>query len=141
MQRSLVCLCVEGLTLLESSMVDFVTYIVDDILEGRPKIVVADILEPIDDTVMFTYHLGEMPGTNLGVALTLQYSDAESNVELLSFILIQLPSWLIEHIQEGKTVMITDVAKNITIDLIAELREGCVDHMDVTKERVAVNAP
>jgi hypothetical protein len=37
--------------------------------------------------------------------------------------------------------MITDVAKNITIDLIAELREGCVDHMDVTKERVAVNAP
>ena len=129
MQRSLVCLCVEGLTLLESSMVDFVTYIVDD------------ILEPVDDTVMFTYHLGEMPGTNLGVALTLQYSDAESNVELLSFILIQLPSWLIEHIQEGKTVIITDVAKNITIDLIAESREGCVGHMDVPKEREAVNAP
>jgi len=104
-------------------MVDFVTYIVDKNFVERPNIMVSDALEKIDDTVVFTYHLGELPGVNVGIVLTLQYSDVDSKAELLSIILIDLPSWLVECIEDGKTVSINDVAKNISIELTPEARE------------------
>ena len=104
-------------------MVDYVTYAVKKDDGDQVEIVVSDILEPIDDTILFNFYRGEMPGANVGITLVLQYSDIDSKGELLSIVLIELPEWLVRHIEDGKRLQIKDAAKNLSIELTPEARD------------------
>lgn|GEM_PF-1536902 len=104
-------------------MVDYVTYAVKKDDGDQVEIAVSDILEPIDDTILFNFYLGEMPGANVGTTLVLQYSDIDSKGELLSIVLIELPEWLVRHIEDGKRLQIKDSAKNVSIELTPEARD------------------
>ena len=94
---------------------------------GGPGIVVNNLLEALDGTVDFTYHIGSTP--HMGVpseeatTLTLQYYDAESRGELHSIILPDMPAWMINHIERGDLVQVVDSTKKITIELTSQMRE------------------
>jgi hypothetical protein len=105
-------------------MVHIVTNVADEYpTEDRPSIVVSDLLEVIDDSVDFSYHLGPLSEGNMGIALTLQYHDAESKGELHSVILPDMPAWLVDMIEQGDSVKILDSARQVTIELASQVRE------------------
>jgi hypothetical protein len=91
---------------------------------GRPGIVITDLLEALDATVDFTYHIGSTP--HMGVpseeatTLTLQYYDAESRGELYSIILPDMPAWMINHIERGDLVQVVDSTKKSRLSLLAK---------------------
>ncbi len=104
-------------------MVDIVAYLIDKKNNHPPEILVSDILENIDESIYFRYHLGQLKEGQLGTALTLQYYDKESNGELLSIILPELSNELIKAIEGGVTIKVTDTSKGITINLVKDYAE------------------
>jgi len=83
----------------------------------NPNIMVSNILEPIDESIIFSYHLGEFPGSDQGIMLTLYYFDVDSLGELLYINFMRLPKWLIRSIKEGNSIQIIDALKHISIEL------------------------
>ena len=104
-------------------MLEFASYSIDKKIVEDPHIMVSNILEPIDDSVIFIYHLAEFPGCDQGIMLTLYYFDVDSLGELLYVNLMRLPKWLIGYIESGHNVSVTDRSKNITIELTPQIRE------------------
>ena len=98
-------------------MLQFTPYTVDKEAIINPHIRVSNILEPIDESIIFSYHLGEFPGSDQGIMLTLYYFDVDSLGELLYINFMRLPKWLIRYIKEGNSIEIVDELKNICIDL------------------------
>lgn len=98
-------------------MLKFTPYTVDKETMISPHIIVSNTLEPIDESILFSYQLGEFPGSDQGIMLTLYYFDVDSLGELLYVNFMSLPKWLIGYIKEGHSIYIVDRSKNISIEL------------------------
>ena len=98
-------------------MLKFTPYTVGKEAMINPHIMVSNILEPIDESIIFSYHLGEFPGSDQGIMLTLYYFDVDSLGELLCINFMRLPKWLIRFIKEGNSIQVVDGLKNISIEL------------------------
>jgi len=91
---------------------------------GGPGIVLNNLLEALDGTVDFTYHIESTP--HMGVpsedatTLTLQYYDAECRGEIYSIILPDMPTWMINHIERGDLVRVVDLKKKSLLSSLAK---------------------
>ncbi|MCO4837189.1 MAG: hypothetical protein KC426_03715 [Oceanospirillaceae bacterium] len=100
-------------------------------IEPNPCIAVSDLLEVIDDSVDFTYHIGSTSysyngspsASKAATTLTLQYYDAESKGELYAIMFPDMPAWLINQIELGNSVKLVDAVKQVTIELASQVRE------------------
>ena len=103
-------------------MLAFTPYTLKEKSSGLPDIVLSNILEPTHENIRVCYQLGEFPGLNVGVILTLYYFDAESMGELFYINLKSLPEWIIGFLEDGNNFILIDAPQHITLELNPKAR-------------------